>query len=367
MITRSATSILAALLFGLGMALLLMVLPRLPERVVVASEGMPFLTDGETPHLRNYFGFYGHETAGETTFRWTTGEGSFVIRNGARLGDTLKLTLRICGCRLDDLPAPRLQLRVNGETLVATTATSQWGAWRQYELLLTPQQVAYSPDLFIEILSETAPHVDSNDPLGVAVASIDVAAASPRQAFPFPNAASLGFLTGLLLLGACWRGYTLQGMLLVGGLSLVLVAVQGVFYRSHALPVDILALGLLASVALSIVLARSAWLAALIALVLSVLVLTIQTLGAWMLDDAFISFRYARNAWLGHGFVFNPGERVEGYTNFLWTALFVPIQSLGLEPDIASMAITLLIALGIATLTFVGARQLTGTGTALVA
>ncbi len=40
---------------------------------------------------------------------------------------------------------------------------------------------------------------------------------------------------------------------------------------------------------------------------------------AWFLtDDAFISFRYIRNLIDGHGLVFNPGERVEGYTNFLW-------------------------------------------------
>ena len=40
---------------------------------------------------------------------------------------------------------------------------------------------------------------------------------------------------------------------------------------------------------------------------------------AWFLcDDAFISFRYARNLLEGHGLVFNPGERVEGYTNLLW-------------------------------------------------
>lgn len=38
-----------------------------------------------------------------------------------------------------------------------------------------------------------------------------------------------------------------------------------------------------------------------------------------LLDDAFISFRYAKNLLAGHGLVFNIGERVEGYTNFLWT------------------------------------------------
>ena len=35
----------------------------------------------------------------------------------------------------------------------------------------------------------------------------------------------------------------------------------------------------------------------------------------YLLDDAFISFRYARNLVEGHGLVYNPGERVEGYTN----------------------------------------------------
>ena len=38
-------------------------------------------------------------------------------------------------------------------------------------------------------------------------------------------------------------------------------------------------------------------------------------------DDAFITFRYAANLAHGHGLVFNPGERVEGYSNFLWTVL----------------------------------------------
>lgn len=39
------------------------------------------------------------------------------------------------------------------------------------------------------------------------------------------------------------------------------------------------------------------------------------------IDDAFISFRYARNWANGLGPVWNPGEAVEGYTNFLWMAI----------------------------------------------
>ena len=40
-----------------------------------------------------------------------------------------------------------------------------------------------------------------------------------------------------------------------------------------------------------------------------------------LFDDAYISLRYARNLTEGHGLVWNLGEPVEGYTNFLWTVL----------------------------------------------
>jgi arabinofuranosyltransferase len=46
-------------------------------------------------------------------------------------------------------------------------------------------------------------------------------------------------------------------------------------------------------------------------------------------DDAFISYRYAQNLANGHGLVFNPGERVEGYTNFLWTVIQAIPEKLG--------------------------------------
>ncbi len=38
-------------------------------------------------------------------------------------------------------------------------------------------------------------------------------------------------------------------------------------------------------------------------------------------DDAYTSFRYAKNFAEGDGLVFNKGERVEGYTNFLWVII----------------------------------------------
>ncbi|HWR98315.1 MAG TPA: hypothetical protein VN317_07805, partial [Candidatus Methanoperedens sp.] len=50
----------------------------------------------------------------------------------------------------------------------------------------------------------------------------------------------------------------------------------------------------------------------------------------WMQDDAYITFRYARNLAGGQGLVFNPGERVEGYTNFLWVLFAAASESLGI-------------------------------------
>lgn len=54
---------------------------------------------------------------------------------------------------------------------------------------------------------------------------------------------------------------------------------------------------------------------------------------AWTCDDAFISFRYAENLVHGLGLVFNAGERVEGYTNFLWTLWIALGMTLGFEPE----------------------------------
>ncbi|HEU4533752.1 MAG TPA: hypothetical protein VFS00_06525 [Polyangiaceae bacterium] len=44
-----------------------------------------------------------------------------------------------------------------------------------------------------------------------------------------------------------------------------------------------------------------------------------------VVDDSLISMQYAKNFALGRGVVFNVGERVEGYTNFLWVAFMAPL------------------------------------------
>ncbi len=71
-------------------------------------------------------------------------------------------------------------------------------------------------------------------------------------------------------------------------------------------------------------------------------------LGTDAVDDAYISFRYAQNAIRGAGLFFNPGERVEGFTNFLWTTLMIPLE--GARVDVGRASMVLGVLFGLATL-----------------
>jgi hypothetical protein len=63
-------------------------------------------------------------------------------------------------------------------------------------------------------------------------------------------------------------------------------------------------------------------------------------------DDSYISYRYANNLARGLGLVYNTGERIEGYTNFLWTVLLAAGARIGVAPP--SMAKVLGFACGLA-------------------
>jgi arabinofuranosyltransferase len=87
------------------------------------------------------------------------------------------------------------------------------------------------------------------------------------------------------------------------------------------------------------------------AMVAAVVLLPHARLFDFVTDDAYISFRYARNLALHGQLVFNLGERVEGYTNFLWTVILAIGIKLGLGP--VALSRFLGVALGIATLAVV--------------
>lgn len=63
-------------------------------------------------------------------------------------------------------------------------------------------------------------------------------------------------------------------------------------------------------------------------------------------DDAYISFRYAVNLVDGHGLVYNPGEAIEGYTNFLWTLIMAAGIQVGIDPHWTSKVLGAAAAIG---------------------
>lgn len=75
-------------------------------------------------------------------------------------------------------------------------------------------------------------------------------------------------------------------------------------------------------------------------------------------DDAFIVFRYVENIHRGWGAVFNPGERVEGYSCPLFVLLLAGFRALGAPPLHAATGINLAAALGCVVLAAAWAHEL---------
>ncbi len=67
----------------------------------------------------------------------------------------------------------------------------------------------------------------------------------------------------------------------------------------------------------------------------------------WYGDDVFITLRYVENWLAGHGIVYNPGERVEGYTHFLWLLLLAVGGRLGADPLAVALNLGLLSLVGV--------------------
>ncbi|MFN7151422.1 MAG: hypothetical protein ACK4V6_18335, partial [Microthrixaceae bacterium] len=88
----------------------------------------------------------------------------------------------------------------------------------------------------------------------------------------------------------------------------------------------------------------------------------LAAIAAWIVrfvqDDAFITYRYARNFARGEGLVFNPGERVEGYTNFLWTVMHWLPERYGWSSPVFSQVVGIVLMVGTVAVTLRLARRI---------
>jgi hypothetical protein len=81
---------------------------------------------------------------------------------------------------------------------------------------------------------------------------------------------------------------------------------------------------------------RPSWIAWIALAILVIAAFAVWNRHRFEFDDAYISYRYAVNLATGHGLVFNPGERVEGYSNFLWVLLLAGVRLVGIAPHVAA-------------------------------
>lgn len=83
----------------------------------------------------------------------------------------------------------------------------------------------------------------------------------------------------------------------------------------------------------------------------------------WIGDDIFIGLRYVENFLAGNGLVYNVGERVEGYTDFLWLMMISFFQYLKFDPAETSIYMGLFFAIGtLLVITFISFKLNTDKG-----
>jgi hypothetical protein len=277
-----------------------------------AEEGLN--EHNEARYLYSFLGWGGPEIAGGRLARRGEQRARFALPWAFRLGSPLDLEFVLSGWGVSDTVA----LRMN-ETVVELPVAES--GWRRYHVLLPSRPSSiYQPDLYLEWQSRTNSGpllhqvtLTSSRPAGwglsVLLSGITVALLLWLQRHQSPRQTLLwvGVVCGSVFLGRWlyepqllpWSALVVLG----GGAAVLLTLLVHAF--SHRLVLWLSMLWTLASP---------------------------QLLGSWILDDAFISFRYAKNLVNGIGLTFNAGELVEGYTNFLWTMLMAGVLALGYEP-----------------------------------
>ncbi len=79
---------------------------------------------------------------------------------------------------------------------------------------------------------------------------------------------------------------------------------------------------------------------------------------SWVCDDIFITFRYVDNFLQGKGIVYNAGERVEGYTHFLWFVMLSFFRLFKLELSSISIFLGILSYAGTIIIFFLISRKI---------
>jgi hypothetical protein len=308
----------------LAVGALLLTVWLLPTQAITITMGEEEALNahGQGRHLYNFFGWGHVGTEQGRLARRMDETASFMVPHAFALGRPLAVDVTMCGC---GSPGP-VRLSINGTPYKLELSEE----WRTERLVVDHAPSMYNRSLYLEWHSEAPPR-----PL---LHEVTIQPYSTLHRSGYAAAWWLGMAVALVL--AVGREQPVRVQLGWVALLVASAIVGRLLYEPHLLPfTTLVVLGGLAAVALT-ALAPLLWRRGVLWGAALWLLAVPQVLGTWILDDAFISFRYARNFIEGYGLTFNPGgEVVEGYTNFLWTIIMAGVLALGFEPVLAAQVL----------------------------
>lgn len=294
-------------------------------------------------------GWYGPEQNETITYRWT--KSSAEVRLPLRYNSGRHYIAILTGLSVHPEEPQPIRFFLNDQFLAETPSSY---TMRTYRISLIPSQG--DAGLRFSFATNGFRRENDNRDLGILVDELFI------QSIPVMNwTAIVGLPISLFIFWVLARQRTALAttflLLIIQVVALLAVATA---YRPTALAFEHFAFLTIIAATLSILIAIDN----ISRLVLSILVILVGYSGIiWSLaftDDAFISFRYAHNLVHGYGLVFNPGERVEGYTNFLWTILFSVIIWLNGDPVFWAYILGIVLGFAITFLTYRVATQVVG-------
>jgi arabinofuranosyltransferase len=361
-LTRERVTLLA-LSLAAGGVLALIAASFIAGRLFVDDMSLPRQpTDGLVDPTLHPSGIFPPEVAPEgTTFRWTGSNATFTFPYASNLGRHARLYVRLSAPRPPGSALPKVTLALNRQIVSQFTATPEMATYSA----TVDTKPYFNPylektHLQLDIKSDTFASASDGRELGVMVDEV-VVRMEPSRAQVALQVLFWALLAGVIAWVTSAR-YDAKWSALVSAAALMSFIGLASTYLTRGISPNV-----------EIALAGLAWIAAIfttprkrpvVAVALAVcslwLIVAGRVLGDWQMDDAYISYRYAWNLLHGNGLVYNPGEIVEGYTNFSWTLLAALALSLGLSPSVVGLACNIGLSFGLVTQSFILARRLWG-------
>jgi hypothetical protein len=305
------------------------------------------------------YGLHEPETAGDgTTYQWTTGCATWQYPYLANFGRHVDVSVRLASWVGREAPA-EVALLLNGRPAATFSATPQFQVYNAtLDTAQTPNPYLDPAYVQLDLTTSTVSPPGDARQLGVAVDWVSVTSRKSRTEVVMD--AAVWAVAALLLLLVATSRLSLGWAALYALLGIGTFAALELTAMPRAIPavVEVALAGVVWALAAWLSPRRApAWGLALAACLLWMVVAG-RVLGDWQIDDAYISYRYAWNLAHGYGLVYNPGEIVEGYTNFLWTVVASAAIWGGLSPAGVALGGTIACSIGIIAVAFWVARRL---------